>query len=197
VARQHLKLSKGMIMAEIFARQAVPLAFLAQVVLGGSFVGPVRAERDNDRRDHGWHGCEVLRVPAGHRLKLYSYAEGVQVYSWNGTSWVFQRPEAKLYATRWTRFVIGTHYAGPTWEIIDGSHVVGAVLERCTPDANAIPWLLLQGVDSDGPGILDGVSYIQRVNTEGGLAPSQPGSFVGEEARIPYTADYLFYRQRR
>ena len=38
------------------------------------------------------------------------------------------------------------------------------------------------------------VSYIQRVNTVGGLAPVEAGSVVGEEVRVPYTAEYSFYR---
>lgn len=47
------------------------------------------------------------------------------------------------------------------------------------------------------PGPLDGVSHILRVNTEGGLVPTEPGEFVGETARIPYTADYYFYRSHK
>jgi Protein of unknown function (DUF3455) len=54
---------------------------------------------------------------------------------------------------------------------------------------------LLGAVKSDGPGIFDGVTYIQRVNTVGGIAPADPGDFLGEEARVPYTADYFFYRK--
>jgi hypothetical protein len=54
---------------------------------------------------------------------------------------------------------------------------------------------LLRAVDSDGPGIFDGVTYIQRVNTVGGIAPAAPGNFPGEQARVPYTADYFFYRK--
>jgi hypothetical protein len=38
------------------------------------------------------------------------------------------------------------------------------------------------------------VTHIQRVNTAGGIAPATPGSIVGQEARIPYTTEYLFYR---
>ena len=42
-------------------------------------------------------------------------------------------------------------------------------------------------------GILDGVTYIQRINTVGGIRPA-PGTVVGEEARIPYTTEYYFYK---
>jgi hypothetical protein len=74
--------------------------------------------------------------------------------------------------------------------------VIAAVLERCTPNPNAIPWLLLVAVDTDAPGPLDGVTFIHRANTTGGLAPADPGAFTGELARVPYTADYFFYRQQ-
>jgi hypothetical protein len=89
---------------------------------------------------------------------------------------------------------VGIHYAGPTWESNSGSKVVAAVRERCTPDPDAIPWLLLKATSAQGPGLFGGVTYIQRVNTEGGLAPAEPGDVVGEEVRVPYTAGYYFYR---
>jgi hypothetical protein len=93
--------------------------------------------------------------------------------------------------------IVGTHYVGPTWESNSGSYVVGRVLERATPDARAIQWLKLEAIDCDGPGIFDGVTFIQRVNTVGGLAPANLGNFVGEEAQVYYTADYYFYQARR
>jgi len=43
-------------------------------------------------------------------------------------------------------------------------------------------------------GIFNGVSRIQRINTSGGKAPTTPGAFVGEVARVPYTTEYVFYR---
>jgi hypothetical protein len=62
-------------------------------------------------------------------------------------------------------------YAGPTWESVSGSKVVGTVSDRCTPDTEAIPWLLLRAVFSDGPGIFHRVTFVQRVNT---VAASPP-----------------------
>ena len=60
-----------------------------------------------------------------------------------------------------------------------------------------IPWLLLRAASTEGPGIFNGVTYIQRLNTTGGLAPAEPGAFVGEVARVPSAADYVFYRKQR
>ena len=137
--------------------------------------------------------CENLNVPAGARLSLRVYAQGVQIYRWNGAGWSFVGPEAALTADEAGNGKIGDHYAGPTWESVSGSKVVGAVVDRCTPDASAIPWLLLRAVSSDGPGVFNGVTYIQRINTVSGNAPAQAGAVVGEEARVPYTTEYLFY----
>jgi Protein of unknown function (DUF3455) len=120
--------------------------------------------------------CQILQVPAGNKVAFHVYAEGVQIYRWNGTSWAFVAPEAVLFANPGGRGVVGIHYVGPTWESGSGSKVVGTVLQRCTPDPSAIPWLKLQAVSSEGPGIFHRVTYIQRVNTVGGLAPPVPAA---------------------
>jgi hypothetical protein len=129
-------------------------------------------------------------------VSSHVYAEGVQIYRWTGTSWVLAGPDAVLYADEAGHAVVGTHYVGPTWESNSGSKVVGTVEKRATPDPDSIQWLRLKAVSSQGPGIYDGVTYIQRLYTEGGLAPDEPGDFVGDEARIPYTAHYYFYKER-
>src|SRR5262245_374494 len=138
--------------------------------------------------------CDLLQVSDGNVVVFHVYAQGVQIYRWNGTQWAFVAPDAKLYADGSYQGLVGTHFAGPTWMSNSGSKVVGARLQGCTPDASAIPWLLLGAVSSQGPGVLNGVTFIQRVNTTGGLAPSAPGTTTGEEARVPYTAEYYFYR---
>lgn len=137
--------------------------------------------------------CDSLQVPAGNELKSHTYAVGVQIYQWNGSGWVFVAPAAVLYADRRHHAEVGTHYAGPTWESNSGSKVVGARVAACTPDPNSIPWLKLTAVSSQGPGVFDGVTFIQRIKTVGGTAPSTPGSSVGQQAQVPYTAEYLFY----
>jgi hypothetical protein len=67
-------------------------------------------------------------------------------------------------------------------------------VEGCQPEPTAIAWLRLKAVSTDGPGIFSNVTFIQRVNTEGGTTPAAPGSSIGEEKRVPYTAEYYFYR---
>jgi hypothetical protein len=182
-------------MAKVIRWGAIKLAALALLLL--ALVAPTGAEPGDDGRAPDLGDCQDLQVEAGNKVAFQAYAEGVQIYRWNGMRWVFQRPEAWLFAGDAEDDPVGIHYGGPTWESASGSYVVGRVRERCTPDPDAIPWLLLEAVDSDGPGIFDGVTFIQRVNTVGGLAPAYPGAFPGEEVRVPYTADYYFYRAHR
>ena len=138
--------------------------------------------------------CGDLQVPEGHKVAFTLYAEGFQVYRWNGTSWTFMFPDAVLFADNAGNGAVGTHYAGPTWESYSGSKVVGANPLRCTPDPASIPWLRLDAAYTEGPGFFERVTFIQRVNTTGGKAPVEPGLTPGEVARVPYTADYVFYR---
>lgn len=140
--------------------------------------------------------CSSIQVPAGNKVAFHTYAIGVQIYRWNGANWNFVAPSANLYADAGYNGKVGSHYGGPTWESNSGSKVIAARVSGtgCAPDSTAVPWLLLEKVTTDGPGIFKKVTFIQRVNTTGGLAPSAAGTTVGEEKRVPYTAEYYFYR---
>ncbi|MDF1503276.1 DUF3455 domain-containing protein [Roseisolibacter sp. H3M3-2] len=137
--------------------------------------------------------ADSIAVPAGHRLARRLYADGVQVYRWNGATWAFVAPEAELFADAAMHGRVGTHFAGPTWRTTGGSAVVAAAVSRCTPDAGAIPWLLLAATGHEGGGYFRHVAFIQRVRTTGGQAPAGPGPYAGAEVRVPYTAEYLYF----
>jgi hypothetical protein len=171
---------------------SVTLAALALLLL--TLAAPAGADPGNDNRAPDLGDCQVLQVPTGNKVAFRVYAEGVQIYRWNGTSWIFVEPQAILFADAGGHGVVGIHYAGPTWESVSGSRVVGKVLERCTPDPDAIPWLLLEAASNKAPGIFQRVTFIQRVNTVGGNAPTVPGGSEGEVVRVPYTAEYSFYQ---
>ena len=147
----------------------------------------------------------ILQVPAGQKVFLHAYAKGVQIYVCELSSidssnciWRFKAPEAMLFEEHGN--FIGSHYSGPTWEHDrDRSKVVGKVLQRsAAPLTNAIPWLLVQAKSTSGPGRFQDVTYIQRVNTKGGLSPANPAEEAhrGEEVRVPYTAEYYFYHAK-
>lgn len=138
--------------------------------------------------------CDSVNVPEGYRVSAHVYALGVQIYRWNGTAWAFIAPEATLFADPCYEHELGLHYAGPTWEATDGSKVVGTRIASCTPQRGAIPWLLLGATSAPERGLFARLTHIQRVNTVGGTAPSEPGAFIGDEARVPYTTEYYFYR---
>ena len=178
-------------MAEVIRRGAIKLAALALVLL--AFGATAGAEPSNDNGFPDLGDCQDLQVPAGNKVVLQAFGKGVQIYRWDGTSWVFVAPEAILFVGRQE---VAIHFAGPTWESNSGSKVVGMVLDHCTPDPDSIPWLLLGAVSSEGPGIFKGVNFIQRLNTVGGLAPSTPGNVVGQVASVPYSAEYVFYKKK-
>lgn len=170
-------------------RHSIAALAAAALVTACSGEAPLAPERDADLGS-----CENLHAPAGSKLASHLYATGVQIYRWNDTSWVFISPSAVLFADAAGKGTVGIHYSGPTWQGVAGSKVVGTVLQRCTPNPSAIPWLLLGAVSDDEPGIFQRTTFIQRVNTTGGNAPSTPGKITGEVTSVPYTAEYLFYR---
>ena len=146
---------------------------------------------------------ETLKVPASQTLSVSAQAIGVQIYECAASKtdptrfeWAFRAPEAELFDDAGAK--IGKHYAGPTWESNDGSKAVGEAKARDDgPDPNAIPWLLLRAVSTEDPGIFHRVTYIQRLNTTGGLAPTAncDAAHEGQEVGVPYTAEYWFYRE--
>ena len=88
------------------------------------------------------------------------------------------------------------HYTGPSWRALDGSTVVGVrVASAPAPVPGAIPWLLLARASVSGPtGTLTPTTYIQRINTTGGVAPATgcDAAHVGANTAVLYTADYYF-----
>jgi hypothetical protein len=157
------------------------------------------------------HGADVPKAPANVPMalevpgnpaspKLHAIGRGVQIYTCSagqsGTwAWTFKAPQATLFAEKGSE--IGKHYAGPTWELDDGSKVVGSVLEKvAAPNAaQDIPWLLLQVTSESGSGELSGVRYVQRLDTAGGdaaAADCNAGS-AGQDAQVDYQADYYFW----
>ena len=116
----------------------------------------------------------VLMPPASSVLLFELGARGVQIYTCEAKPddatafvWTFQAPEAELINGRGE--VVGTHFAGPTWQGQDGSAVIGAVLERAdSPDQGAIPWLLLEAKQHAGSGAFSTITHIQRLATAGG-----------------------------
>lgn len=138
-----------------------------------------------------------LVPPAGNKVFLVAHAEGWQIYRCDpGNVWTLVAPSADLYAQN-DKF-IGTHYAGPTWQTLDGSLVTATKEKEVNVDPTAINWLLLKkktSVAGTGGDRLFGTTWIQRLNTVGGRAPAASEcDVVNETDRIAYEADYYFWK---
>jgi Protein of unknown function (DUF3455) len=141
---------------------------------------------------------QQIQPPANEQLVLRVHAKGDQIYTCKADgaqfTWTLKAPDAQLFDKDGKPF--GKHFAGPSWEANDGSRVTGkAVANAPSPDADSIPWLLVNILTHDGSGVLSRATTIQRLNTKGGKAPTSgcDASHAGQEVRVPYSADYLFY----
>ncbi len=141
----------------------------------------------------------AIQVPAGNTLFLVGHAAGTQIYtcapSGSTFAWTLSAPAAVLYDDAGRSII--RHYAGPSWRANDGSTVVATRIAGApSPLPNTIPWLLLKATPTQGTGLLTPTTYIQRINTTGGVAPSSgcDAAHVGATTAVLYTADYYFYR---
>ena len=180
-------------------RRALAMALLPLAACdSGSVAGPdnsvaLAAAPRSAARAPDLGACDSLGAPEGSVLAFRAYAEGVQVYRYTGSGWAFDGPVATLYADAEGHGVVGTHFGGPTWKTNSGGFIVAEVSKRCNVAPNDIPWLLLKVVRNEGPGVLHGVTHVQRVNTAGGQFPTG-GGYAGEVRTVSYSAEYYFYR---
>jgi hypothetical protein len=144
---------------------------------------------------------DKLSAPATEKLILQAHATGDQIYVCKSgpdadqkLAWILKAPDAQLFDAQ--NKLIAKHYAGPTWKHDDGSEVVGKVAARLdSPDANAIPWLLLTAASHSGSGVFANVTSIQRLHTKGGQPPQSgcDDTHRNAETKSAYSADYYFY----
>jgi hypothetical protein len=147
---------------------------------------------------------EALKPPPGQVHALTARGVGVQIYECSALkddpaqfSWALKAPEATLQDD--TGKVLGKHYAGPTWEAVDGTKVVGELVAKVDPpDASSIPWLLLRAKSTNGRGTFGAISFVQRLHTVGGKAPTTgcDPAHAGNQIRVPYPAIYRYYAVR-
>ncbi len=135
-----------------------------------------------------------VEPPAGTTLLLSAAGEGSQIYTCTAGHWTLKAPDARLLDEHGQ--AIGTHFAGPTWRLTDGSEVKGKLIaSRPASDGSSVPSLLLQAVPASGTGKFANVTYVGRTETHGGAAGSDP--CTSGEKRVPYTAKYSFYTSRQ
>jgi hypothetical protein len=164
-----------------------------------------------------------LQVPAGNEAFLLGRGVGTQNYvcqpaaSLGHVAWTLFTPQATLLSDQGEQLT--SHFFSPnpfefsanpfanglvraTWvDSRDTSSVWARAISSATVSSDAIPWVLLQTsgvrVGPTGGGTLAVTTFIQRLNTFGGLAPAtgcDGPADIGNKAFVPYTADYFFYK---
>ena len=143
----------------------------------------------------------AVQVPAGHKVAMETVGVGQITYECRakkdmaGHEWVFVGPDAKLMSRGGK--TIGKYYGPPaTWESMDGSKLTGTQVAVAPGAAGAIPLQLVKANPAMGMGAMQGVTYIQRVATQGGVAPAMlcDGSKVGTQQIVNYQADYILWK---
>src|SRR5215472_12252669 len=161
------------------------LIFALSIVAASTFAGAASAQVPS-----------TIAAP-GESAVVTLHAEGAQVYECKAGSdgklaWAFREPIATLLLDGKT---VGRHYAGPNWEHVDGSAVVGkAVANVAGKTPSDIPWLKLEVTAHRGSGLLSGVKTVQRINTRGG-AHAGACDRAGALYSAPYSADYVFLKK--
>ena len=142
----------------------------------------------------------AVQVPLGQKAAMTWTGTGLLTYECRAKAddaamfeWAFAGPDAKLADAR-SMTPMGKYYAGPTWEANDGAKVTGKQVAVAPSSVGNIPFQLVKA--EGGTGALKDVTYIQRVNTRGGVAPAMPcdASNKGAKTTVPYSADYIFYK---
>ena len=138
----------------------------------------------------------ILKVPEGNVLLLRAHGRGTQKYACPISASSKAVPHAILLHGN-DGNLAAIHFAGPTWEALDGSAVVGDTSNAkhfTAPDPDAIDWLLIPAKSTTGNGQFSRVAYIQRLFTKGGTPPAAGcGQADQTEVLVEYSAEYFFY----
>ena len=144
----------------------------------------------------------AVQVPAGHKVAMETVGIGQITYECRAkanmpseSEWVFVGPDARLMDRNARQ--VGKYYGPPaTWENMDGSKVTATQVAVAPAMAGSISYQLVKANPAMGNGMMTGTTYIQRVATSGGVAPSMvcAASNMGARQIVQYQADYIFYR---
>lgn len=145
---------------------------------------------------------DPVKVPAGHKVALETVGVGEITYECRAKAaqagafeWVFVGPKAVLNGRDGK--AVGSYFGPPaTWQSMDGSAITGAQLAVSPASPGSIPLQLVKANPATGSGAMSGVSYIQRVATQGGVAPAATcdAGAVGRKEIVKYQADYIFWK---
>ena len=144
-----------------------------------------------------------VQVPAGNKVALETIGVGEITYQCSAKKdmagqfeWVFAGPDARLNDRSGKQ--VGKYYGPPaTWESMDGSKLTATQVAVAPASGTGnIPTQLVKANPAMGSGMMNGVTYIQRVDTKGGVAPGMvcAAGNVGAKEIVKYQADYIFYK---
>jgi hypothetical protein len=173
----------------------------AALLLAACATPPPTAEKAGERRPEppSLGFFSPIKVPDGHEPALQLAARGAQIFRCerigDAFEWRYRQPEAELFDGQGQP--VGRHGANFSFEHRDGSRLLGTVVaHEKTAAADTLPWLLLSA-KSFGKGAFGGVSYVQRVNTRGGMPPAACSAGQANRLlRVDFTADFVFSRPR-
>ncbi|MGJ3440350.1 DUF3455 domain-containing protein [Pseudomonas sp. Je.1.5.c] len=144
---------------------------------------------------------DAVKVPDGHKVVMQTVGVGEITYQCRDkanapgqSEWFFVGPKAVLNDRAGKP--VGSYFGPPaTWQAKDGSKVTGTQLAVAPASKADLPYQLVKANPAEGQGAMLGVSYIQRLATQGGVAPSTPCSAAnkGEQQVVKYQADYIFW----
>jgi hypothetical protein len=144
----------------------------------------------------------TVKVPDGHRVAMETVGVGEITYECRAKAntagafeWVFVGPVAALNSRSGTQ--LGSYFGPPaTWKANDGSAITGAQLAVAPNGTGNIPMQLVKANPATGQGAMNGVSYVQRVATRGGVAPAMAcnDGVLGRKEIVKYQADYVFWK---
>lgn len=135
---------------------------------------------------------EAVRVPPGQKLMMTTTGVGEITYECRESKDMAGEHE-------WSFELVGKYYAGPTWESVDGSRITGKQVAIASASPGSLPLQLVKAQPAIGAGAMTGASYVQRLNTQGGVAPATgcdatgKGKGKGKRQVVAYEADYVFY----
>ncbi len=142
-----------------------------------------------------------VQVPAGNKVALETTGVGEITYQCREKpnaagqyEWFFAGPKAALNNGTGNR--VGSYYGPPaTWESMDGSKITGTQVAVAPNGSGNIPYQLVKANPAVGQGAMTGITYVQRVATRGGVAPSTTcnGANLGQNEVVKYQADYIFW----
>lgn len=145
---------------------------------------------------------DAIKVPAGNVVATKTLGAGLITYECRAKKdmpgsqeWAFAGPDASLLNASSTQ--VGRYYGPPaTWESLDGSKVTATQLAVAPNGTGNIPLQLVKANPAMGAGSMQGVTYIQRLATYGGVAPTTvcDTSKLGDKQKVAYHADYIFWR---